>query len=66
MQSVFGVGLLLVIACWVIVILHRLGYEAFDPARYSIMNGTLAIAYTIVAISVCGIAVLIVAAMVKR
>ncbi len=66
MQGVLGVGALLVVACWVIVILHRLGYEAFDPARYSIMNATLPIAYTIVGISFCGIVVLIVDTLTRK
>ena len=66
MQNVLGIGALFVITCWVIVILHRLGFDAFNPAKYSIMNGTLAIAYTIVGISFCGIVVVIVALATKR
>ena len=66
MRTLVGVGLLMVLACWVVVILHRVGYEALDPARYSVMNATLAISYTIAAISLCGIAVLIVDALTRK
>lgn len=66
MQSVLGIGVLLVVACWVIVILHRLGLDALDPGRYSIMNATLAISYTIAAISFCGIVVLIVDTLTRK
>lgn len=66
MQGVVGIGALLVVACWVIVILHRLGFDAFDPARYSMMNATLAISYTIVGISFCGIVVLIVDTLTRK
>ena len=65
MQSIVGMGALFVAACWVIVLLHRIGYDAFDPTRYPYMNGTLTIAYTIVAISVCGVVVFIVARMIR-
>ena len=66
MQGVVGIGALLVVACWVIVILHRLGVGAFDPARYSMMNATLAISYTIAAISLCGMVVLIVDTLTRK
>ena len=55
MQSILFGGGFIVLACWVIVILHRLGNDTFNPARYSIMAATLPIAYMIVAISVCGL-----------
>ena len=67
MQSgLISFALLVVLACWIIVVGHRLGVDEFDPAKYSIMNGTLTIAYTVVAMSVCAVAVLIVSAVIKR
>ena len=56
MQSVIVFGGLLVAACWLIVILHRLGVETFNPVRYPIMETTLGVAYMVVAVSLCGLA----------
>ena len=55
MQAALYFVFLFVLACWVFVIGHQLGWSAFDPARYAVLNGTLAIAYTVAGLSICAI-----------
>lgn len=60
-------ALLFVVACWVFVIGHQLGLGAFDPNRYPIMDaGSLAIAYTTAALSLCAVVGVIVVVIVKK
>lgn len=56
MKPAIFLGGLLVFGSWLTVILHRLGVETFNPARYPYMETTLGIAYMVVAVSLCGIA----------
>ncbi len=62
MQSVIGLGALLVATCWVIVIFHRLGVDILNPY----MDGTLLFAYTVVAISLCGMVGVVVIFLIRK
>ena len=58
--------LLFVVACWIFVIGHQLGFSGFDPNRYAVLEGSLAIAYTVSAISLCAIMASFVLSFVRR
>lgn len=59
--------LMFVVACWIFVIGHQLGLNAFNPNRYPVLDGgSLAIAYTVAALSLCAVAALFVAVVVKK
>ena len=51
----------IVLACWVIVIGHLLGWSVIDPERYGIWRSTLYIAYPVafMSVAVLGAAVLL-------
>ena len=58
---------LFVVACWVFVIGHQLGFGAFDPDRIPVLeDGSLAIAYTTVGLSICAFAAIFVAVVYKK
>ncbi len=48
-----------VLACWVSIIGHQLGISSFDPVRYEILRGLLPLAYTVAAISLGVLGVII-------
>ena len=65
-SSVVAFVILFILACWVLVIGHQMGYHAFDPSVYSVLEGALIIAYTVAAISLCGVAAFLFLSMVVK
>ncbi len=55
MQAALYFVFTFVMACWVFVIGHQLGWSAVNPTRYAIMEATLPIAYTVAGLSICAV-----------
>ena len=67
MQSgLAAIAFFVVAASWIFVIGHQLGLSGFNPNRYAVLEGTIAIAYTVSAISLCAVVSFVVVAFVRR
>ena len=66
LSSILTFLLFFVVACWIFVIGHQLGFSGFNPNRYAVLGGTLAIAYTVSAISLCAIVAFFFLSFVRR
>ena len=56
----------MVLACWVIVIAHQLGWSLIDPQRYDFWRATLYLAYPTIFVSTGALVVAILLALVQR
>ena len=55
-----------VVACWFFVIGHQLEWDILDPNRFDVLKGTVAIAYTVSALSLCTAVVFFLSLFVRR
>ena len=66
MQGLILFALGFVIACWVLVVGHQMGWSTFDPDTYEFLNAALAIAYLVAGLSICTVVAATVVSLVKK
>ncbi len=66
MRGLIVFALCLVVACWVLVVGHLLGWQAVDPTRNELLEAAVAFSYVAVGSSIAVVAAATVASIVKK
>ena len=66
MQGLILFALCVVVACWVLVVGHQLGWDAVDPTKNELLEAAVAFSYVAVGSSIAAVAAATVASIVKK